>query len=317
MLRRSLRLLESGYYTAEGSPSISYKEKIYRIFRRRTQQNGQNLLNYLNFEDTMENTMTFDPDEPFRSCVPDGWLCETNETQISRVKTDMYRCITDVRNWSCFVVVLLLAFAITCLHFQLKAVKQELNVRSQQMEMCSPVADTMANFALHSQGAMVLKELSSDTYRPTEYHILKRMMCWLRRQCKEKIVIKGHSVLRAGECWCFPGDHGHLVIALSNPATISHVTLGHITKSQSLSGVITSAPREFSVYGMQTSVDNGSYLLTAVYNENNAGFQIFALPNPDGTVFSHVKIHFHNNWGNSEQTCIYAFRVHGELAAEL
>lgn len=56
------------------------------------------------------------------------------------------------------------------------------------------------------------------------------------------------SPLVPGRCWPFDGDRGHLHIQLSDSITISHVTLGHIGKTQSITGYISSAPRGFSVY---------------------------------------------------------------------
>lgn len=59
---------------------------------------------------------------------------------------------------------------------------------------------------------------------------------------------QGHSSLHPGQSWCFSGARGHLFISLSHSVCITHVTLGHITKSQSPDRYITSAPRNFSVY---------------------------------------------------------------------
>ena len=60
--------------------------------------------------------------------------------------------------------------------------------------------------------------------------------------------LQERSDLHPGECWCMPGDGGRLIISLSHPVSISDMTLGHITKSQSPNGLITSAPRKFSIY---------------------------------------------------------------------
>lgn len=38
------------------------------------------------------------------------------------------------------------------------------------------------------------------------------------------------------------------MVSLAQPAAVSHVTLGHISKSQSPTGNTSSAPRKFSVY---------------------------------------------------------------------
>lgn len=107
--------------------------------------------------------------------------------------------------------------------------------------------------------------------------------------------------LHPGNCWCFSGGEGHLVISLAQPAAVSHVTLGHISKSQSPTGNTSSAPRKFSVYVRKTNVkllrrgdlwtqthtslflprlqglwntkDPGVYLGTVTYNIDGPSFQ--------------------------------------------
>lgn len=59
---------------------------------------------------------------------------------------------------------------------------------------------------------------------------------------------QAHSPLVPGDCWAFAGQHGQLVIALSHQIKLSHVTLGHISKSFSPTGTISSAPKEFSIF---------------------------------------------------------------------
>lgn len=54
--------------------------------------------------------------------------------------------------------------------------------------------------------------------------------------------------LYPGKCWAFRGSEGFLVIALSYPVRITHVTLEHLPKVLSPTGRIDSAPRNFAVY---------------------------------------------------------------------
>ncbi|KAA8581132.1 hypothetical protein FQN60_002713 [Etheostoma spectabile] len=123
----------------------------------------------------------------------------------------------------------------------------------------------------------------------------------------------GQSSLLPGQCWPFSGDQGHLSVSLSHPVSITSVTLGHITKSQSPSESIASAPRTFSIYGMRTATEEGRYLGTLVYDQDGAAFQTFKLPNPDRGVFRYVKLQIDSNWGNTDYTCLYSFRVHGKI----
>lgn len=54
--------------------------------------------------------------------------------------------------------------------------------------------------------------------------------------------------LYPGKCWAFRGSEGFLVIALSYPVRITHVSLEHLPKVLSPTGRIDSAPRNFAVY---------------------------------------------------------------------
>lgn len=50
-----------------------------------------------------------------------------------------------------------------------------------------------------------------------------------------------------GACWAFRGDQGAVVVSLLGYVHVSAVSLEHIPTSQAPTGVISSAPREFSI----------------------------------------------------------------------
>ncbi|XP_044063264.1 SUN domain-containing protein 1-like isoform X2 [Siniperca chuatsi] len=177
-----------------------------------------------------------------------------------------------------------------------------------------PAADTLPNFALESLGASVLFQLSSKTYTTQEAGLTFFGIRIWRPPVTPRIVIQGHSPLVPGCCWAFAGGRGHLVIALSYPVTISHVTLGHISKNLSPTGSISSAPKEFSVYGMETLNDEGSHLGTFLYDQDGDSVQTFKLPDHKKGVFNYVKLQVESNWGHPDYSCLYSFRVHGKLA---
>ncbi|XP_037306688.2 uncharacterized protein LOC119195664 [Pungitius pungitius] len=135
---------------------------------------------------------------------------------------------------------------------QLQDARLQITTLAQLMSRLSPVADTMANFAQESQGARVLHRLSSDTFR-TSIHdkIMDQLLSWVTTSTDHQRIIQDHSRSPPGACWCFAGAKGHAVVSLSHPIEVTHVTIGHITKRQSLTGEINSAPREFSVYVSQ------------------------------------------------------------------
>ncbi|XP_059193482.1 SUN domain-containing protein 1-like [Centropristis striata] len=214
----------------------------------------------------------------------------------------------------CFLWLLFLPAVFVMQHMQITELKQEVQLLKQRMNTSFPVIDRVSNFALESQGARVLGHLSSDTYWPKGSGIWDEIFSWWWSSKAQRRVIQGHSSLRPGECWSISGEKGHLVVSLSHPVSITQVTLGHITRSQSPSGQIASAPREFSTYGMRTQDEIGTNLGTMVYDQDGPAFQTFNLTNPDRGIFRYVKLQIENNWGNMHYTCVYNFRVHGEVS---
>ncbi|XP_069567634.1 SUN domain-containing protein 3-like [Brachyistius frenatus] len=103
-----------------------------------------------------------------------------------------------------------------------------------------------------------------------------------------------------------------MLILLSQPLTISHVTLGHISRLQSPDDFLSSAPRTFTVYGLRTEVGEQIRLGTFVYNRAGESLQTFELPDLKKDVFRFVKLHIDDNWGHENYTCLYNFRVHGK-----
>ncbi|XP_032387293.1 SUN domain-containing protein 2 [Etheostoma spectabile] len=194
---------------------------------------------------------------------------------------------------------------------QLKELQEELLRLKKKL---IPMADTMPNFALESQGATVLHHLSSDTYHTQPPFVTFWGIPLWYPPATPRTVIQGHSSpLTPGRCWVFAGRRGHVFITLSHPVTITHVTLGHITSLQSPAGFAYSAPREFSVYGVKKVDSEATRLGTFVYDPNGESLQTFKLPGHKKVVFSFVKLQIESNWGHPEYTCVYNFRVHGKM----
>ncbi|KAM7394632.1 hypothetical protein PAMP_021420 [Pampus punctatissimus] len=178
-----------------------------------------------------------------------------------------------------------------------------------------PVADKMADFALETQGASVISTRCSETYRIRSACVtLFGFPLWYPSE-SPRTVIQGYPVLLPGKCWAFHGVQGTLVISLSHPIRISHVTLDHLPRYNSPTGRIDSAPKDFEVYGMKNDVEEGALLGTFTYNEDGESTQTFKLPNPSDEVYRFVELRVLTNWGHVEYTCVYRFRVHGAIAS--
>uniref|UniRef100_A0A096MCI6 SUN domain-containing protein n=1 Tax=Poecilia formosa TaxID=48698 RepID=A0A096MCI6_POEFO len=175
------------------------------------------------------------------------------------------------------------------------------------------------NFALESQGeplqtgAMILAKTTS---KPYQSHRACRLfgVSFRLPPMGPNIVIKGRTHLNPGQCWAFADFPGRLDIALSHKANITHVSLGHITKMVSPTSSISSAPREFSVYGKKHLEDEESHLGTFLYDQDGDQLQTFKVPDENVGSYDFVTLKVNSNWGNPEYTCLYHIKVHGELA---
>ncbi|AWP05225.1 putative SUN domain-containing protein 1-like [Scophthalmus maximus] len=177
-----------------------------------------------------------------------------------------------------------------------------------------PMADKMADFALETQGASVISTRCSETYHIRSACVtLFGFPLWYPSE-SPRTVIQGYPVLLPGKCWAFNGVQGTLVISLSHPVRITHVTLDHLPRYNSPTGRIDSAPKDFEVYGTKSDTQEGTLLGTFTYNENGESTQMFQLPNPSDEVYRFVELHVLSNWGHVEYTCLYRFRVHGKIA---
>ncbi|KAK7939686.1 hypothetical protein WMY93_003012 [Mugilogobius chulae] len=136
---------------------------------------------------------------------------------------------------------------------------------------------------------------------------------WLK-QNNPGHVITGHNYpLTPGHCWAFSGQAGQLFISLAQSIHVSHVTLGHITKEQSPTEEIGSAPKTFTVYGLKDLQGPEIKLGTFHYDPNGHSFQTFRILQLTSKVFRFVRVHVQNNHGNPAFTCLYNFRVHGRI----
>lgn len=183
------------------------------------------------------------------------------------------------------------------------------------MDCGRPIADKMADFALETQGASVISTRCSETYRIRSACVtLFGFPLWYPSE-SPRTVIQGYPVLLPGKCWAFHGVEGTLVISLSHPIRITHVTLDHLPRYNSPTGRIDSAPKDFEVYGMRDDVEEGTLLGTFTYDKDGESTQTFKLPNPSDEVYRFVELRVLTNWGHVEYTCVYRFRVHGVIAS--
>ncbi|NWI14943.1 SUN3 protein, partial [Crypturellus soui] len=80
-----------------------------------------------------------------------------------------------------------------------------------------------------------------------------------------------------GQCWAFRGSQGQVVIRLPAPIQPTAVTVQHIYKDVSPSGSVSSAPRDFTVSGVQEEGDEETLLGAFTYDVEKEAIQTFPL----------------------------------------
>ncbi|XP_008562328.1 PREDICTED: SUN domain-containing protein 1 isoform X1 [Galeopterus variegatus] len=169
----------------------------------------------------------------------------------------------------------------------------------------------MVDFALESGGGSILSTRCSETYETkTALISLFGIPLWYFSQ-SPRVVIQPD--IYPGNCWAFKGSQGYLVVRLSMMIHPTTFTLEHIPKTLSPTGNITSAPKDFAVYGLENEYqEEGQLLGQFMYDQEGESLQMFhALKRPD-RAFQIVELRILSNWGHPEYTCLYRFRVHGE-----
>ncbi|XP_016395902.1 SUN domain-containing protein 2-like [Sinocyclocheilus rhinocerous] len=167
----------------------------------------------------------------------------------------------------------------------------------------------LADYALESSGASVLNTRCSETYKTRSACLsLFGIPLWYHSESPRTVI---QPELYPGKCWAFRGSQGFLVIALSYPVRITHVTLEHLPKELSPTGRIDSAPKDFAVYGMSDETEDGKLLGTFTYDQDGEPIQTFKLAEAS-EIYSMTELRILSNWGHLEYTCVYRFRVHGE-----
>ncbi|XP_038675635.1 SUN domain-containing protein 1-like isoform X4 [Scyliorhinus canicula] len=168
----------------------------------------------------------------------------------------------------------------------------------------------MVDFALESGGGSILSTRCSETYETaTAVMSLFGVPLWYFSQ-SPRVVIQPD--VYPGNCWAFKGSQGYLVIRLSIEIYPSAFTLEHIPKSLSPAGNISSAPKDFSVYGLDDEYqEEGTIFGKYTYNEDGGTIQTFLVRDESLKSYQIVELRIFSNWGHPEYTCLYRFRVHG------
>ncbi|KAG7504966.1 hypothetical protein JOB18_020195 [Solea senegalensis] len=169
----------------------------------------------------------------------------------------------------------------------------------------------LVDYALESGGGSILSTRCSETYETkTALMSLFGLPLWYFSQ-SPRVVIQPD--VYPGNCWAFKGTQGYLVIRLSLRILPTSFCVEHIPKALSPTGNITSAPRNFTVFGLDDEYqEEGKLLGHYIYQEDGDSLQTFPVTEQNDKSFQIIEVRVLSNWGHPDYTCMYRFRVHGE-----
>eukprot|EP00066_Takifugu_rubripes_P012970 XP_011602236.1 PREDICTED: SUN domain-containing protein 1 isoform X3 [Takifugu rubripes] len=169
----------------------------------------------------------------------------------------------------------------------------------------------LVDYALESGGGSILSTRCSETYETkTALMSLFGLPLWYFSQ-SPRVVIQPD--VYPGNCWAFKGSQGYLVIRLSLKIVPTSFCLEHIPKTLSPTGNITSAPRDFTVFGLDDEYqEEGKLLGQYTYQDDGEALQMFPVMEQNDKSFQVIEVRVLSNWGHPDYTCLYRFRVHGD-----
>ena len=164
----------------------------------------------------------------------------------------------------------------------------------------------LVDYAIEVAGGQIVRPLTSKTY----YHSYSAR-------------ISGHVVpeqiirpnMKLGHCWPIDGSNGYVGVKLHPYGQVipTSITLEHVSKQ--IAHDIRSAPNEFEIWSYNDPNDPTPRKLFAgtydVDNVETTSVQNFQFEND--SISPIVQLRVLSNHGHPIHTCIYRFRVHGEL----
>uniref|UniRef100_A0A8C9G4Y6 SUN domain-containing protein n=1 Tax=Pavo cristatus TaxID=9049 RepID=A0A8C9G4Y6_PAVCR len=115
-----------------------------------------------------------------------------------------------------------------------------------------------------------------------------------------------------GYCWPVKARQSEVVFNLPTEVQPTAVTVQHAVDTNLWH--ISSAPRDFAVFGLDEEGENEALLGKLTYDVRKELTQTFELQTETPRAFRNIKLVVLNNWGNAGHTCIYRVQVHGKRA---
>ncbi|NXK82918.1 SUN2 protein, partial [Amazona guildingii] len=115
-----------------------------------------------------------------------------------------------------------------------------------------------------------------------------------------------------GYCWPFQGSQSEVLIRLPAKLQPTAITIQYTLKTDSPLRTIGSAPRDFTVSGLDEEGKDETLLGTFTYAAQEELIQTFPLKD-EMKDFCFLKLVIQSTWGKARYTCIYRVQVHGKM----
>ncbi|XP_049651712.1 uncharacterized protein LOC126036226 [Accipiter gentilis] len=185
---------------------------------------------------------------------------------------------------------------------EMAAVKKE----AQQMREAMSASTRMSDWALKRAGAAIDLQRSSS------------ISAWLCKAfwflCSPPLVDTFvQPDASPGYCWPFQGFWSEVLIRLPTEIRPLAIIIEHTSKTASPPGTVSSAPRDFTVYGLDEEGKEETLLGTFTYTVQKGPTQTFPLQNGIPRAFRVLKLGIQSNWGKPGYICIYRVQVCGKM----
>ncbi|XP_025157930.1 SUN domain-containing protein 3 isoform X2 [Harpegnathos saltator] len=170
------------------------------------------------------------------------------------------------------------------------------------------------DYALESAGGEIISTRDTQEYniKSRAINIFGFLLYYQSYNNDPRIVIQKNSI-HPGSCWAFQNFPGYLLIRLRSAIYVTGFTLEHVSRLIVPAGNMSSAPKNFNVWGLTDENDPkpvmfGDYEFT--YFEYN--LQYFPIQNTGiERSYEYIELRIQSNHGQLDYTCLYKFRIHG------
>eukprot|EP01137_Pigoraptor_chileana_P018310 Opistho-2@77589 len=166
----------------------------------------------------------------------------------------------------------------------------------------------MVDHALVSAGAKVLRHCTGSTFAPAWLSILG--VHFTRATTTPEMALSVDTT--PGNCWAMNGQNGNLTIHLAHTIVPTMFTIDHVPSV--LNTNVASTPKDFRVWGLANDcAQDGIFLGAFGFNISGPSRQQFHVESAHARAVNVIRLEILNNYGDDRFTCLYRFRVHGDI----